>query len=51
MKIISYYSCSNIQVEFLDRHHYLANTTYSNFKRGQVENPYDITVNGNGYIG
>lgn len=51
MKIISYRTCSDIQVEFLDGHHYITNTTYSNFKRGQVGNPYDITVNGIGYIG
>lgn len=51
MVIISYRSHDNMQVEFLDPHHYITNTTYSNFKRGQVGNPYDITVNGIGYIG
>lgn len=51
MKIILYHSCNDIQVEFLDQHHFKTKTTYSNFKRGQVGNPYDITVNGVGYIG
>lgn len=39
MKIISYRTCSDVQVEFLDGHHYITNTTYLNFKRGQVGNP------------
>lgn len=51
MKIILYHSYNEVDVEFLDKFHYVTTTTYSNFKRGQVRNPYDITVNGIGYIG
>jgi len=51
MKIISYGSYDKVDVEFLDEFRYATTTTYSNFKRGQVKNPYDITVNGIGYIG
>lgn len=51
MKIISYQSYSDIQVEFLDKHHYKTNATYPRFKKGEIKNPYDITVNGVGYIG
>ena len=52
MKIIAYRSSSNIDVEFLDSHHYIKkNATYSNFKRGNVSNPYDRTVFGIGYLG
>lgn len=52
MKIIAYRSSDNIDVEFLDSHHYIKkNATYSNFKRGNVSNPYDRTVFGIGYLG
>lgn len=51
MRIMLYRSYNEIDVEFLDKFHYVTTTTYSNFKRGQVRNPYDITVNGVGYIG
>ena len=52
MKIIAYRSSGNIDVEFLDSHHYIKkNATYSNFKRGNVSNPYDRTVFGIGYLG
>ena len=52
MKIIAYRNSSNIDVEFLDSHHYIKkNATYSNFKRGNVSNPYDRTVFGIGYLG
>lgn len=51
MKITLYHSYDKVEIEFLDKFHYTTTTTYSNFKRGQVRNPYDITVNGVGYIG
>ena len=52
MKIIAYRSSDNIDVEFLDSHHYIKkNATYSNFKRGNVSNPCDRTVFGIGYLG
>lgn len=51
MKIISVGTKSNITVEFMDDHHFKKNTTYLNFRRGQVKNPYDVSVLGVGYIG
>lgn len=51
MKIIDYRNCDNIVVEFQDRYKCQKNTTYVNFRRGQVKNPYDKTACGVGYIG
>lgn len=52
MKIICYRHNTDIDVEFLDDFHYVKeHTTYTNFKRGQVKNPYDKTVHGVGCIG
>lgn len=52
MKVIRYGSYTDIDIEFIDDHHYIkAHQTYSNFKSGCVKNPYDRTVYGIGYIG
>ena len=52
MKIIAYRSNMDIDIEFLDEFNYIKqHQTYSNFKTGCVKNPYDVTVNGVGYIG
>ena len=52
MKIIAYRSHDDIDIEFLDDFHYIKqHQAYSNFKTGGVKNPYDVTVNGVGYIG
>jgi len=52
MKIIRYGNCQDIDIEFLDEHHYVKeHATYVNFKRGVVKNPYDKTVFGVGYMG
>lgn len=51
MKIIDYTNSANITVEFQDSNKYKISTTYQNFKRGTVKNPYDITVYGVGYLG
>ena len=52
MKIIAYRNSTDIDVEFLDTHHYVkTNTTLSNFNTGAVKNPYDISIYGVGYIG
>ena len=52
MKIINYRSNEDIDVEFLDDHHFIKeHQTYSNFKSGQLKNPYDKTMGGVGYIG
>lgn len=42
----------DIDVKFLDDFHYVKeHTTYSNFIRGQIKNPYDRTLFGVGYVG
>lgn len=52
MKIIAVRKKSDIDVQFLDEHGYIKeHTTYVNFKRGQIKNPYDKTACGIGYIG
>ena len=51
MKIIEYRSHGDITVEFLDQYRIQKNTTYSNFKIGQVRNPYDRNVKNVGYMG
>lgn len=52
MRIIAYRSSSDIDVEMLDSHHYIKkNTTYSNFKRGNILNPFDPNTYGIGYTG
>lgn len=52
MKIIGYRGSADIDVEFLDEHHYVkTNTTMSNFNRGTIKNPFDIAIYGIGYVG
>lgn len=51
MKIIEYVNAGNITVEFQDKHKYTVNTTYSNFKRRTISNPYSPSIYGIGYIG
>lgn len=52
MKIIGYRTSEDIDIEFLDDFHYIKrHNTYSNFKSGQVKNPYDKSLFGVGYIG
>lgn len=51
MKIIQYNTRDNIYIKFLDENGYETYTTYQNFKKGQIKNPYDRTVYGVGYIG
>lgn len=52
MQIIRYRTSMDIDVEFLDDFHYVKeHTTYSNFTRGQIKNPYDKTLFGVGYVG
>ena len=51
MKIIEYTNHGDITVEFLDQYRIQKNTTYSNFKIGQVRNPYDRNVKNVGYMG
>lgn len=51
MKIVRYNKTSDLTIEFLDQYHYQTSTTYGNFKKGTVKNPYDRTADGVGYIG
>ena len=52
MKIIAQRSNYDIDVEFLDNHHYVfKHAKYQNFKNGAIKNPFDITVFGKGYLG
>lgn len=51
MKIAKFNKTSDIEVEFQDEYKYKVKTTYQNFKRGVVTNPYSRTVYGTGYIG
>lgn len=52
MKIIRYGGCDDIDVEFLDEHHYIKeHQSYVNFKSGSIKNPYDKSKYGIGYIG
>lgn len=52
MKIIAYRNSNDIDVEFLDKYHYVkTNTTMSNFNSGSIKSPYDLTTLGVGYIG
>lgn len=52
MKVIRYRNSEDIDVEFLDDFHYVKeHQAYVNFKNGSIKNPYDVTVNGVGYIG
>ena len=52
MKIIAYRKSDDIDVEFLDDSHYIAeHQIYSNFKNGLIKSPYDKTLYNVGYIG
>ena len=50
MKIIAYRRNNDIDIEFQDEYHYVKNTTYTNFKGGNVTNPYDKDLFGIGYL-
>lgn len=51
MEIVSYINSSNIIVRFLDEYKYETKTSYAEFKKGSVRNPYDRTIYDVGYIG
>ena len=52
MKIIAYRKNDDIDIQFLDDNGYIfEHSTYTNFKNGQIKNPYDRTIFGVGYIG
>lgn len=52
MKIIAYRKHSDIDVQFMDDYGYVVhNTTYTNFRKEQIKNPYDPTTYNIGYLG
>ena len=51
MQIIKFKTNSDMRIKFLDKHGYETNTTYENFKKGTIKNPYDPSVFGYGYLG
>ena len=46
MKIIKFNKADDITIEFQDEHKYTKNTTYNNFVKGVIKNPYDKTICG-----
>ena len=51
MKIVKYNSSSDVYVKFLDDHGDIIHTTFTNFKRGEILNPYRKSYYGKGYVG
>ena len=51
MKIIDYINANKVVIEFQDEYKYQITTTYSNFKKGKIKNPYDKTIFGIGFLG
>lgn len=51
MKIVKYNSATDILVEFQDEYKTKVSTTYGNFQKGNIKNPYHLSVFGFGYIG
>lgn len=52
MKIVCYRTSDDIDVEFQDDYHYVKkHSSYVNFRRGNIKNPYDKTRYGVGYLG
>lgn len=52
MQIVRYKNSSDIDVKFLDKDKFVyKHTTYNNFKKGQIKNPYDRCIFGVGYLG
>lgn len=51
MKIVEYKNYDDIIVEFQDKYRVKVHTTYNNFKKGKVKNPYYPSVCDIGYVG
>lgn len=51
MQIVKYDNYNNIFVEFQDKHKAVVHTTYNNFKKGNVKNPYYPSVYEVGIVG
>lgn len=46
MTILEFKNNNNIKIQFEDEYKYIKETTYSNFVRGVIKNPYDKTICG-----
>lgn len=51
MEIIKYINKRNIIIKFNDNYGYTVKSSYSNFSRGNIKNPYFPTVYGKGFSG
>ena len=51
MRIIKYNNYDDIFVEFLDDYRAIVHSSYENFKRKTIKNPYFPSVYGVGYLG
>lgn len=52
MQIVVYRNAMDMDVKFLDKDGYIyQHTNYTNFKNGQIKNPYDRCIFGIGYLG
>ena len=51
MKIIEFNNTNDIIIEFQDEYKITKNTTYGNFQRGVIKNPYDKTIYDVAYTG
>lgn len=51
MKIVEYYHATNVIIEWQDEYKVRKKTTYHNFKKGGVKNPYDKAVHQVGFLG
>lgn len=51
MKLIDYINCHNVVIEFQDKYKCKVKSTYRDFLLGKVDNPYDKTIYGIGYLG
>lgn len=51
MTIVEYNNSADIYVEFIDVYHAKVHTTFNNFKKGEVNNPYRRSYYGVGYLG
>lgn len=51
MKVIEEIDTNRVLVEMMDTHRYRTKVFYTNFRKGNILNPYDRTICGVGYIG
>lgn len=51
MKIIEYHSATDVVVEFQDEYKYTTTTSWNNFSKGSIKNPYYVKLYNVGIIG